>query len=161
MLKAESMMNQKGIESLLQTFMLNSVTDVYKPLISLIQKDWLFEDTTNLKKTCLSIERYNFQNTIIPGNYNNALYTKNQPRLQALKGICTFSKYIEFGLINHYNDKCWKQYPQLRPKHQLNKMRTRNAGSKKPIVISLVTAPMPTPLAIAPAPISTPGNLTN
>lgn len=78
MRQPDSPINQKGVESLLQGFMLNGVTDVYKPLVSQLRKDWKNENT-NLAAACLSIERYDFKNTISFGdiaNGSNALVTK-------------------------------------------------------------------------------------
>lgn len=105
MLQENTGITQKRAENLLQGFMLAGVTDVYKPLVSQLQKDWKNENT-DLIETCLSIERYNFS-TVGTDTANGSkafVATNRAPR--APKETCDFAECVESGLTSHYNDKC-------------------------------------------------------
>lgn len=156
MIQPDSLINQKGVEGLLQGFMLNGVTDTYKPVVLQLRKDWKNENTS-LSEACLSLERYDFKNIIGDFDTTNgtkALHTKVLHPNRAPKGTCDFGECVESGLTSHYNDRCWKRYPQLKPKHALSRMKTRNTGPGKPSAQAV-------PSATAPAPTPATGNLTS
>lgn len=132
MLQPDSIINRKGAEGILQAFMLANVTDTYKPLIAQLREGWTSKNT-DLSKACLSIERYDFavnDQAVINATSGKALHTKGPNRLAAPKGTCDFEDCVKSGVTTHWKDKCWRKYPDLRPKFSLNRMKTKNAGSK-------------------------------
>lgn len=160
MLQPNSVVNRQSVEAFLQGLMLANVTETYEPLISQLRKDWT-PTNTSLSEACLGIVRYRSTTANTNANTGTAkilLTTGSNARRNrapaASKGSCDFEECVNSGLTTHHKDKCWRKYPDLRPKHLLERMRTRgtNRGSGGGVDNSTNTpqsAAAPTP---APAP---------
>lgn len=166
MLQPNSVVNQQFAEAVLQGCMLANVTDTYKPLISQLRKDWT-PTNTSLSETCLSIVRYD--STTANTNIGTAktLLTAGTSTLRnrgyaAPKGSCDFDKCVKNGLTTHPKEKCWKKYPDQRPKHLLSGMRTRGThrGNRNTDTSQSATASAPVS-ALVPASALAPAQAAN
>lgn len=105
MLQPNSIVNQKGAETMLLMCMLANVTNTYKPLIAQLRENWT-PTNTSLSKACLAILRYDFATKEHSLETNKAMLTGGNIKNlnQAPKRTCDFEDCVKAGVTTHWKD---------------------------------------------------------
>ncbi|MCJ1470358.1 hypothetical protein MMC07_009003 [Pseudocyphellaria aurata] len=122
MLRKDSQLEAKGIEVIVQGFMMTNTGDRYAPLIAQLPRDWK-NGTVNFAETSKAITTY-----AVSGDKAKALSVKqssksNQNRIQT----CTTPECLARGRGFYSPEQCWVKHPELRPKHLLQNMKPKGA----------------------------------
>lgn len=118
MLRDESEWSSKGIEALVQGYMMANAGETYAPLISQLRRDWKI-GTGNFREVTKAIVTY------VTSEKPKALHTKQKFRRSNQSPIqtCTTPECIAKGRGFHLPEQCWIKHPELRPKFQLKDMK--------------------------------------
>lgn len=109
MITADSFLTSKGVEILLQGFMLSNTNDIYAPLIAQYGKNWKSNETS-LADTSKAIINYIASLSIS----TNTMLTSIAPKRKAeISDLCTYTPECVRKRVKHDADKCWERYLQL------------------------------------------------
>ena len=121
----------------LQPGLLTEMENEYSSIVSMMETEWKM-GTTNIAESAKKLVRFaeiRKENDQAPRPSDtpkqSALLTSKplKPSNRAPPGTCTNPDCIKKGNTQHYTDRCFLKYPELRPKHLLHQMRTK--GSKQ------------------------------
>ena len=131
MLRDDSQLDAKGIEVIVQGYMIANTGETYVLLIAQLCRDWK-NGTVDFVRTSKAIITYS-----VTPDKPKALQVKRQSQRanQTKTPSCTTSECITEGKANYHTpDQCWIKHPELQPKYPLRNMRTkgtaRNTESK-------------------------------
>lgn len=120
MLREDSQLEAKGIEVIVQGFMMTNTGDLYAPLIAQLRRDWK-NGTVNFAETSKAITSY-----AVSTDKTKALSIKQSPKTsQNRLQTCTTPECIARGRGFHAPERCWVKHPELRPKHLLRDMKPK------------------------------------
>lgn len=140
----------KAAEVLLQAGLLTGMGNEYSSIVSMMETEWKM-GTTNIAESVKKLIRFaeirkENDQASRPSNTpkQSALLTSKPPKPsnRAPPGTCTNPDCIKKGNTQHYTDRCFLRYPELRPKHSLHQMRTKGS---KPNLQSQSESPSETP----------------
>lgn len=127
MLREDSQLDAKGIEVLVQGYMITNSGDIYAPLIAQLRRDWK-NGTVNFTETAKAISNY-----VVSNEKSKALHIKQKPQRSSQTSTqiqtCTTPDCLARGRGFHTPEQCWVTHPELRPKFPLRNMKTR--GTKQ------------------------------
>lgn len=145
MLRDDSLIDAKGIEVIVQGFMMTNTGDLYGPLVAQFRRDWK-NGEVNFAETSKAIVSY----TVTNSEKAKTLSVKQAPKLYQTPRLqtCTTPECIARGRGFHTPDRCWVKHPELRPKHLLQDMRTRRTTQSNTESIPSATAEANQPVQI-------------
>ena len=139
LIPTDSEIPAKGAEVLLQAGLLTGMGNEYSGIVSMMETEWKMGNT-NIAESTKKLIRFaeiRKENDQTPGQSGtpkqSALFTSKPPKPsnRAPPGTCTNSDCIKKGNTQHYTDRCFLRYPELRPKHSLHQMRTKGSRQNR------------------------------
>ena len=135
LIPTDSEIPAKGAEELLQAGLLTGMGNEYLGIVSMMETEWKMgnKNIAESTKKLIRFAEIRKENDQTPGQSGtpkqSALFTSKPPKPsnRAPLGTCTNPDCIKKGNTQHYTDRCFLRYPEVRPKHSLHQMRTKGS----------------------------------